>query len=234
MKYRLYIDEVGNPDLNSSSDENHRFLSLTGVIFELGYVSVVLSPELEAIKSGYFGSHPDEPIILHRKELLYKKPPFSSLKDSDTERRFNSELLERLRVWQYSVITVIIDKREHAEKYARWRYDPYHYCLEILVERYRLFLNIASASGDVMVESRGAKEDMRLKRSFRKIMETGRHSVTGLLRSSKVRNSSGIKDRSDLTGLKNFHKKTPLPGQGPYNPPPPHKWINAKIVNYLL
>jgi hypothetical protein len=30
-KYRLYIDEVGNPDLESSHIPNHRFLSLTGV-----------------------------------------------------------------------------------------------------------------------------------------------------------------------------------------------------------
>lgn len=178
MKYRLYIDEVGNPDLNSSCDENHRFLSLTGVIFELQYVSDILSPELESLKVRYFGSHPDEPIILHRKEILQKKPPFTCLQDGDIERRFNTELLDRLRLWQYSAITVIIDKREHSEKYARWRYDPYHYCLEILVERYRLFLNIANAMGDVMVESRGAKEDMRLKKSFRKIMESGTHNLT--------------------------------------------------------
>ena len=38
MKYRIYIDEVGNPDLKSSDNPNHRFLSLTGVILELGYV----------------------------------------------------------------------------------------------------------------------------------------------------------------------------------------------------
>ena len=35
MKYRIYIDEVGNPDLASSENPNHRFLSLTGVILEL-------------------------------------------------------------------------------------------------------------------------------------------------------------------------------------------------------
>jgi hypothetical protein len=29
MKYRIYIDEVGNPDLDSSENPNHQFLSLT-------------------------------------------------------------------------------------------------------------------------------------------------------------------------------------------------------------
>lgn len=177
-KYRLYVDEVGNPDLDSSSDPNHRFLCLAGVIFELDYVKKVLSPELEDLKTRYFGSHPDDPIILHRKELLYGKPPFSALKDPNIRERFNKEFLAKLREWNYTVIAVIIDKREHAEKYSTWRYDPYHYCQEILIERYRLFLDIRKARGDIMFESRGSKEDMRLKKSFRAIMESGTHNLS--------------------------------------------------------
>lgn len=99
------------------------------------------------------------------------------MKYGETEVTFNGQLLERLREWQYKVITVIIDKREHSEKYSQWKYDPYHYCLEILTERYRLFLDINNSMGDVMVESRGAKEDMRLKRSFRRIMESETHNL---------------------------------------------------------
>lgn len=178
MKYRLYVDEVGNPDLNSSADENHRFLCLTGIIVDLDYVTRVLAPDLESLKAKYFGSHPDEPIILHQKEILYKKPPFTCMMDPETERRFNNELLKKLQEWDYTVITVIIDKREHAEKYSTWRYDPYHYCQEVLIERYRLFLDIKKAKGDVMFESRGGKEDMRLKRSFRAIMESGTHNLS--------------------------------------------------------
>ena len=72
MKYRLYIDEVGNSDLGSSKDPNHRYLSLTGIILELDYVSTTAFPAIEALKRDYFDSHPDEPIILHRKELVNK------------------------------------------------------------------------------------------------------------------------------------------------------------------
>lgn len=77
-KFRIYIDEVGNSDLNSSSDPNHRFLSLTGVIFDLRYVSEILNPEIENLKKKYFNPHPDEALILHRKEIMNKKPPFES------------------------------------------------------------------------------------------------------------------------------------------------------------
>ncbi|HDY89666.1 MAG TPA: DUF3800 domain-containing protein [bacterium] len=70
MKYRLYVDEVGNPDLESSDNPNHRFLSLTGIVFALDYVKSVVYHQLEGLKTKYFDYHPGEPVILHRKEIL--------------------------------------------------------------------------------------------------------------------------------------------------------------------
>ncbi|HYM93332.1 MAG TPA: DUF3800 domain-containing protein [Chitinophagaceae bacterium] len=179
MKYRIYIDEVGNSDLKSSANEEHRFLCLTGVIFKLDYVSDVLQPELEALKAKYFGSHPDDPVVLHRKELVQKKHPFNILADQKISKAFDEEFLQLLYKWDYKIIGVLIDKQEHNATYEEsWKYDPYHYCQEILLERFRLFLNIKDASGDVMIESRGGKEDMRLKKSFRKLMDEGTNYLT--------------------------------------------------------
>jgi methionine salvage enolase-phosphatase E1 len=93
MKYRLYIDEVGNPDLESSENPNHRFLSITGVIFELNYVKEVVFPELESLKQEFFKSHPDEPIILHRKEIVNAKHPFEALKNDKIRNKFDETLL---------------------------------------------------------------------------------------------------------------------------------------------
>jgi len=126
MKYRLYVDEVGNSDLGASQDPNHRYLSLTGVIFELDYVDSTVFPSIEALKRKYFGSHPDDPIVLHRKELVNKKPPFESLQDRDVEYAFNQDLLGLLRTLDYVVITTVIDKLEHQQRYQVWRFDPYH------------------------------------------------------------------------------------------------------------
>ncbi|MBM4117973.1 DUF3800 domain-containing protein [bacterium] len=155
MKYRMYVDEVGNSDLKASSEPNHRYLSLTGVILELGYVDAKVFPALEDLKRRYFGSHPDDPIVLHRKELLNRKPPFMALRDPEVALRFDRELLLLLGDLEYRVITVVIDKREQVERYQTWRYDPYHYCLKVLLERYVLWLGRNRAQGDVMAESRG-------------------------------------------------------------------------------
>lgn len=173
MKYRIYIDEVGNNDIGSSADPNHRFLCLTGVVFELDYVKTVLTPDVEALKAKFFDSHPDEPVILHRKELLGKKHPFKALLNQDTERAFNEAFLGLLGKWKFKTITVLIDKLEHQNRYSVWRYDPYHYCMAILFERYHLRLRELGETGDMMFESRGGKEDMRLKDAYRRIFNHG-------------------------------------------------------------
>lgn len=173
MKYRIYIDETGNPDLGSSENPNHRFLSLTGVIVELEYSAHTIHPQLESLKSEFFRSHPDEPVILHRKEIVNARGPFGSLRDPDVRSRFDGRLLQLLRDWDYTVVTVCIDKRKHKETYTTWRHDPYHYCLEVLMERFVLFLKRLNAVGDAIAESRGGREDTRLKASYSRLWSQG-------------------------------------------------------------
>lgn len=177
MKYRMYVDEVGNNDLGASQDPNHRYLSLTGVVLELMYVNNTLFPTLEDLKHRFFGSHPDEPVVLHRKELVNKKPPFEALRDPAVELAFNQELLGLFQRLDYTVFTVVVDKLEHLQRYQVWRYDPYHYCLMILTERFVLWLKRRSTVGDVMAESRGGKEDRRLKESFERVYDSGSNYV---------------------------------------------------------
>ena len=121
MKYRMYVDEVGNPDLESSDNPLHRFLSLTGLIIDLHYVSRVLHPQMEQLKSKYFDSHPDDPVIFHRKELLNAKHPFEVLRDPETRSRFDGDILRFLNEWEYAVISVCLDKKSHKDTYRVWR-----------------------------------------------------------------------------------------------------------------
>lgn len=178
MKYRMYVDECGNPDLESSDNPIHRFLSLTGVIIDLDYVSNTLFDQIESLKSKYFGSHPDDPIILHRKEIVNAKYPFEVLRDNKIRKQFDTELLDFLKTWEYTVVTVCLDKQSHKETYQVWRYEPYHYCLALLLERYAIFLEQRQARGDVLAESRGGKEDRKLKDSFCRLWKDGTEYVT--------------------------------------------------------
>lgn len=171
--YRLYIDETGNADLEASKDPNHRYLSLTGVAVRLDTVKDSLIPNLESIKDDIFHQDPDEPLILHRKELVNKNYPFNALRDPRAEAEFNRRLLTLMSDMSYRVISVVIDKLDHLTRYRLWRYDPYHYCLEALLERYVLLLQGLHTVGDVMGEIRGGKADKRLEASYKRLWAKG-------------------------------------------------------------
>ena len=199
----MYVDECGNPDLESSDNPIHRFLSLTGVIIDLDYVNTTLYGQIESLKSKYFGSHPDDPIILHRKEIVNAKYPFEVLRDKNIRKQFDTELLDFLTNWEYTVVTVCLDKQSHKETYQVWRYEPYHYCLALLLERYAIFLEQRQAQWDVMAESRGGKEDRKLKDSFSRLWKSGTEYVTPE-RFQKVLTSKQLKVKpkaNNISGL---------------------------------
>ena len=171
-KFRIYIDETGDAGLNRADDPRHRFLSLTGVIIDLEHVRSNVYPEMESLKSRYFDSRPDAPVIFHRKDMVNRRLPFQNLRDARVEREFNGELLRCLSEWEYAVVTVCLDKKNHAESSASAR-DPYHLCMAILLGRFERWLRSMGAKGDVMAEARGGKEDSRLRDEFRRIWTHG-------------------------------------------------------------
>jgi len=50
---------------------------------------------------------------------------------------------------------------------------PGRYCLALLLERFTYYLGRKGARGDALAESRGAREDRRLKESFTRLWERG-------------------------------------------------------------
>jgi hypothetical protein len=178
MIYRCYIDESGNADLGSADNPEQRFLCLTGIIMDLDHVADIVHPELEKLKREFFRHHPDEPVVLHRKELVNRNHPFDSLRDEIKRNLFWDSMVGLLSSWDYTAIAVCIDKKSHKETYSVWRYEPYHYCLAVLMERYAFFLRQKRSLGDVMAESRGDKSDMRLKKSYNGLWRSGTEYVS--------------------------------------------------------
>jgi hypothetical protein len=171
--YRIYIDETGNHDMNHAEELNQRFLALTGVIIETTHNMDVIQPDIGTLKRKFFKKDPDVDVILHRKEIINHRPPFDILSNNKICKYFNNDILMLLKKWDYRVITVVIDKLAHREQYTVWHYQPYHYCLTVMLERYVLFLHYGNHKGDVMVESRGGKEDLKLKSSYSSLYEGG-------------------------------------------------------------
>jgi len=195
--YRLYIDESGDHSYGKRELQNlrikfkdrtidysmkhypelereeKRYLGLTGCIIETEKYRSVFYPRFEALNQKHFPHNPDEPVILHRKDVINKRGPFWRLRDPEKEKLFNEELLSLFEEMDYTVITVVIDKKAHVERYKESAYHPYHYCLSILLERYCGFLHFYNAKRDVLGESRGGTEDRQLKDAYNRIYDSG-------------------------------------------------------------
>jgi Protein of unknown function (DUF3800) len=175
MRCRLFIDEVGNDDLVTLSE---RYLSLTGITTKIHGHDYQITPSIEVLKARFFGHDPPQKtVILHRKEIRRREPPFDCLRDPQTNEQWEAAILSLIESLPYITTTVMIDKQEHARKYAVWQFDPYHYCMRALVERYVLWLNRHRLRGDVVAEPRFKKQDKRLKRSFTYIYDHGTEHI---------------------------------------------------------
>lgn len=171
MICRLFIDEVGNSDLDGAAqDDNVRYLSLTGVLTTRDFHEKRITPSLDALKMAAFGT---TDIILHRREIVRRERAFTVLRDPEPERIFNEGLKLLIRSMPYLVTTVTIDKRAHRSQYEVWRFDPYHYCLTCLVERYVSYLHRHDSRGDVVIEPRFRDADERVRQSFALLYDDG-------------------------------------------------------------
>ena len=115
---------------------------------------------------------------MHRRQILRKENPFDCLADAEkTNAEWERRILALIETLPYIVNTVLIDKHEHAKRYGKWQYNPYHYCMLALVERYVLWLRRNGLTGDVLAEARGPKEDKALKNAFHFLYEYGTDNV---------------------------------------------------------
>jgi hypothetical protein len=170
---------------------------------ELDYARDKFTAKLEAIKERHFGHAATKPIILHRKELVNRIAPFDTLLDPVKEAAFNADFLQLVALEPYVVLTVTIDKKEHVERYTVWRMDPYHYCIEILMERYVLWLRRRGHKGDIMVEVRHKTLDKKLKRLYRHFYKYGNKYIKPeifkqILTSNEIKFGTKVEDISGL------------------------------------
>jgi len=171
--YRLYIDESGDHTYKSLADPSKRYLGLTGCFIKTEVYRTKFHLALEALKQKHFPHSPDEPVILHRADIINFRGPFWRLRDEEARQEFDQDLLGFFESQQYLLVTVVIDKKSHITRYEEAAYHPYDYCLGVMLERYCGFLNFFHAEGDVMAESRGGAEDKQLKMAYRRLFEHG-------------------------------------------------------------
>lgn len=142
---------------------------------DIAYAETTFAAALDKIKLEIFGR---SDFSLHRRNVIDRKPdPFLALRDEARRKQFDTLILQLVEEAKYRVFTVVIDKREHRARYSVWQFQPYHYCMTVMLERYVRWLDRINAQGDVLAESRGKKENKQLSKAYRRIYERGTSHV---------------------------------------------------------
>lgn len=173
-RFRLYIDESGDHvfrDEKSLAMAPHRYLALVGCAF-VAPAYVLFHNALEALKQKHIPHSPDEPVILHRTDIVNRKGPFWLLRDPVKQAAFDEDLVDLIRSADFSVVVVVMDKLRLKREYSS-PFHPYHMALDFLLQRYCFVLSHFNRTGDVMAESRGKHEDLLLKRAYQHIWTHG-------------------------------------------------------------
>lgn len=169
--YRLYIDESGNHNYSKSDGIDQRYLSLTGIIIDSADYETKLQPRILNLKKIFTRDLDDLP-VLHHEDIMAKRGHFSLLRDPTIQKEFDQQLLGIIAMVPYVICCVVIDKKLHLEKYQQSAAHPYHYCLNVMLEKYTHFLEIRGR-GDVCAESRGKVEDFALKKVYQDFYNFG-------------------------------------------------------------
>lgn len=204
-KYRIYIDESGDHACHPYEvfdKPEKRYLGLTGCLFDMSNYPA-FQIEIERLKTKHFAEYPyrdhDEPLVLHRKAMINRRGAYSLLRDPANEQLFNHDLLALIRSTPFTIISVVIDKKAHLQRY-KYPEHPYYYCLEVILERYCGYLDHIGARGDVMAESRGRTEDSALKKEYVRIYRVGTPYLSSEV-AQRVLTSSQIKIKPKIANI---------------------------------
>jgi len=163
-RFRLYIDESGDHVFRRLDDPAHRYLCLLGCVFQGAHYRA-FHTGIEELKQRHIPHSPDEPVVLHREDIINRRGCFWRLRDPAASAAFDGELLDLIGQADFRIIAVVIDKKAHQER-CDVPAHPYHLGLGFMLQRYCGLLNHINRVGDVMAESRGGAEDRLLKRSY--------------------------------------------------------------------
>lgn len=176
-RYRLYLDESGDHVFRETTETAHRFLCLLGCWFQNpDYVQ--FHEALENLKELHLHHHPDNPVILHREDMINTRKAFKVLQDEKKRAEFDTDLLNIIQSAEFRVVAVVIDKAALRASYGESAAHPYHLGLGFLLQRYAGYLNRINRVGDVMAEARGCAEDLLLKESYSRVYDHGIWGVT--------------------------------------------------------
>ena len=159
--YIVYVDESGDSNLHKINPYFPVFV-LSFCVFQKKYYAESVVPKMTTLKFETFGH---DMVILPERDIRKRLGPFSGMNHPDS---FFEALTEIIKESDVTLISVVIDKKRHKEKY-KYPDPPYSLAVQYGLERIYDFLSTKGESDKILhvvFESRGNKEDKALKKNF--------------------------------------------------------------------
>ena len=176
MDYYLFIYESGDHGL-SNIDSSFPVFVLCGVLLS-DYNYKTLNQNFSGIKELFWN---DKKVIFHSRDIRKCDKEFKILLNNEIKQKFYKKLDESMVSSSYTVIASIINKEDYIKKYGKLNPDVYEIALSFLVERAIFYLDTLKTSVDTLyfvLEERGKKEDIQLKKHFESLRNKGTFYLT--------------------------------------------------------
>ncbi|MBI5149820.1 MAG: DUF3800 domain-containing protein [Candidatus Omnitrophica bacterium] len=158
----LFLDESGDHNLNYL-DPGYPVFVLAGCVISQQEHDAILSHRMQEFKKEIFGS---DRIILHYVDYTRNQKGFEQMSGRSFRENFYKQLNGIIAGTDFILMSCIIDKKKHKEKYKTLAIDPYTLSLEIVVERFVKLLEKQNERGVIVAESRGQQLDNELNLAF--------------------------------------------------------------------
>jgi|JTFP01.1.fsa_nt_gb hypothetical protein len=171
VDYYLFVDESGEHMLENFNPQRPYFTVSSVMIKKDDYKEI--KTNIDAIKKKYWKDG-----LFSPKQNLVKKVCFVSRDIRKEQKAFSryylaqdkyESFIDDLSIFMsqqnYKIIASCIDKQKLVSQYTN-PIEPYNLAMEFIVERFARFLHGRNATGLIMMESRGKKEDGKLHELF--------------------------------------------------------------------
>lgn len=197
----MFVDESGHHNLDPKTiDPKYPIFVLCGCIFdEEDYKGVVT--KLNQLKIDFFGT---AEIIFHTLEMTrpskYKQNKFAKLIDAKFRKEFYKALNKFLEKIEFTLVTCIIKKPAHLEKYGLSAIDPYLLSFDTLLNEFIQEIG-KKEQGKIIAEKRSDILDNQLDLAWLNLKINGTDKVKGSDIKEKVDSLSMIPRLANEAGL---------------------------------
>lgn len=182
MIYSLFLDESG---IESYNDKQQDYV-VAGIIIDREYCRTTIMPEIDKLKTTYFG---DKNIIFHFTEMKNKLNSFKCLNRKQKRIDFWNDYFSLLEGFDFKIVGAIVNKTEMGSRYF-YPQAAKRVAMPLLYENYVHFLKNHDSIGKVFIENVNGQENERIQVQYHLLMANG---TARLSREGFIKHIRGLK-----------------------------------------